>query len=114
MQYMVGDIRKWDFQSDVFEGEYRIVESLEGNRYRIERLEPSDELIERATAYYLESAHPYCGYAEPYNMDGSYSSNWRKATRQEALDAEIMKRIDLAGTTLEIEITSNDRFASLF
>lgn len=108
MRYMVGDIRKWSFEADVFEGEYRIIEVLGSDRYRIERLEPSDELIERATHYYLESSRPYCGYVDPFGP------NRREATRQEALDKEIMNRIELAGTTLDVRIMHGDVWESAF
>lgn len=104
----VGDIRRWDFQSDVFRGEYRLVKRLTGRRWLAETVEPSDELIEEARAYYLDSESPYLGWHDPFGPER------REATRQEALDQEILERIARAGVQFQVEIVSAAEFARHF
>ena len=104
----VGDTAKWDNQSDVFQGEYRYVEHLGGNRWMIEYLEPSDELIEEIEEYYLRSPQPYLGWFDPFGPGR------REATRQEALDEEVMERIERAGRRTEIRIVSREPWAAMF
>lgn len=104
----VGDVFRWDFQSDVFRGEYRLVESQGRNVWLAEYLEPSDELIAEATEFYLRSANPYLGYHDPFGPER------REATRQEALDEEILDRIERAGQTFRVELVSAARWAEAF
>jgi hypothetical protein len=107
----VGDVHRWDYQADVFRGEYRLVENLGRDEWLAEYLEPSDELIEEATAYYL-TADPssWCavGYHDPFGPER------RLRTPQEALDAEILDRIERAGQTLRIRFVSAARYAEAF
>jgi hypothetical protein len=104
----IGDVLTFDFQSDDFEGEYRLVEHAGGRRWVAEYVEPSDELIDRATAHYLHAAHPYLGYVDPFGPGR------REATRQEALDAEILERIERTGRRFQIEFVSAARYAEAF
>jgi len=55
----VGDVITWDYQSDVFQGQYRLVEDLGRGTWRAEHLEPNDELIESARAIQFVSAERY-------------------------------------------------------
>ena len=104
----IGDVLKFDFQADVFRGEYRLIEDLGKGLFIAEHVEPSDELIAEATKYYLESESPYLGYHDPFGPER------REATRQEALDEEILKRIDYAGETFRVELVSAARYAEMF
>lgn len=104
----VGQVMKWDHQSDVFHGEYRLVKDLGGGKWEIEELEPSDELIDEVLDYYLNAAHPYLDYVDPFGPGR------RRATRQESADQEIMNRIDRAGTIKVIQFVSQERWASAF
>jgi hypothetical protein len=107
----VGDILTWDYDSDVYQGQYRLIMDLGRNTFEAEHLEPSDELIDRV-AQYVFNADPesFCamGYHDPYGPER------RLRTPQEALDAEILDRIERAGTTFKVEIVSRERFASHF
>lgn len=104
----VGDVRRWDFQSDPFQGEYRLVTRLTGRRWVAEYAEPSDELIAEIQKFYLESEHPYLGYHDPFGPER------REATRQEAFDQEVLERIERAGAQFELEIVSAAEFARHF
>jgi hypothetical protein len=104
----VGDVLTWDYQSDVFKGQYRLVENLGRGVWRAENLEPSDELIEAARAYYLDSENPYLDWIDPFGPER------RRATRQESFDAEILVRIENAGHTFEIQFVSAERFNAAF
>lgn len=104
----VGEIHYFDNQSDVFKGQYRIVEHLGGRNYLAEYMEPSDELIAEATDFYLNSPNPYLGYHDPFGPER------REATRQEALDEEILERIDRAGQTFRIQFVSQAEWAEAF
>jgi hypothetical protein len=103
----VGDIHKWDYQADVFQGEYRLVEDLGKGSWIIEDLEPSDELIDEAyTSYFSPGA--YLGYHDPFGPER------RVATPQEAFDEEILHRIDRAGQRREIQFVSSARYHAMF
>lgn len=104
----VGDVLTWDLQSDDFQGQYRLVEHQGGRRWLAEYLEPSDELIDRITDYYLNSPSPYLSYVDPFGPGR------RRATRQETLDQEIYARIERAGQTFPIEFVSAARYAEAF
>lgn len=41
-----GDIHTWDYQADVFGGQYRLVADLGKGVWEIEHLEPSDETLD--------------------------------------------------------------------
>jgi hypothetical protein len=106
--HQVGDVLKHDFQADVFEGEYRLVEDLGGGSWLAETVEPSDELIEAARVYYLEGQSPCLNYVDPFGPGR------RRATRQESLDMEILERIERAGWTFKIQFTSRAKWAEMF
>lgn len=97
-QYLeVGTVHAWDYQSDVFEGEYEIVAfHAETGEYTARHLEPSDELIAKATEHYLTSEGVYLDYVDPFGPGR------RLATRQEALDMDILERIEKAGTEFRL------------
>lgn len=104
----VGDVITWDYQSDVFQGQYRLVEDLGRGTWRAEHLEPNDELIESARAYYLESEHPDLDWIDPFGPER------RRATRQESFDMEILGRIKNAGHVFEVQFVSAERYAAAF
>jgi hypothetical protein len=104
----VGDVLKFDYQSDVFEGEYYLVEDLGGGCWLAANVEPSAELIEAARIYYFEDEHAYLGYHDPFGPER------RVATRQEAWDEEIMNRIDRTGEMFKIQFTSRAKWAEMF
>lgn len=110
MMAQVGDTMKFDFQSDVFEGEYRLVEDLGNGQFVAEYLEPSDELIDAVLDYYLNTpVERIClGWVDPFGPGR------RPATPQETADQEIMKRIDDAGRRFKIEIVSTQRWNEMF
>lgn len=103
----IGDVYKWDYQSDIFQGEYRIVENLGGGRWIIEDVEPSDELIDEVIHYYQQPG-AYLGWHDPFGPER------RKATVQEAIDEEILTRIDRTGTRREVKFISAAQYASMF
>jgi hypothetical protein len=103
----VGDIHKWDYQADVFRGEYRLIEDLGKGSWIIEYVEPSDELIDEAYAYYFGPG-AYLGYHDPFGPER------REATPQEAFDEEIINRIDRAGQRMTIQFVSSDRYHAMF
>lgn len=103
----VGDVLKHDFQSDVFEGEYRLEEDLGGGSWLCANVEPSAELIEAARVYYF-GERPYLGYHDPFGPER------REATPQEAWDHEILERIDRAGETFTIKFVSRAKWAEMF
>lgn len=104
----VGDIHKWDYQSDVFRGEYRLVEDLGNGRWVIEHLEPSDEILEEIMQDYLYGLNPMLSYHDAFGPER------RIQTRQEALDEEVMRRIDRAGERSEVRFVSAARYAEAF
>lgn len=104
---MTNTIRTWDLQSDFFRGQYRLIEDLGGGEWLAEHLEPSDELIAEAEAYYF-GPDPYLGYFDPFGPER------RTATPQEALDEEILRRIDDAGETFKIKFVSSAAYAEYF
>lgn len=103
----VGDVRTWDLQSDIFHGSYRLVEHLGRNRWRCERLAPTEEEIDRILDYYTGSS-PYTGYVDPFGPGR------RVATVDEAFEAEVAERRERAGATFEVEFVSHDRWAAAF
>jgi hypothetical protein len=108
MTTQVGSVHRFDGQSDVFHGEYRLVEDLGKGLFVAEYVEPSDALITEAEAFYLHSPQPYLGYHDPFGPER------REATRQEALDQEIDDRIDRAGRTFRIRFVSQEAWAAAF
>jgi len=104
----VGDILHFDFQSDDFRGQYRLIRDLGRGRFLAEYVEPSDELIDAVVNYYLNSPNPYLDFVDPFGPGR------RRATRQEAADAEILRRIEYAGDTFTIEFVSAQRYAAAF
>ncbi len=104
----VGDIHRSDFQSDVFQGEYRLVENKGKGVWVIEYLEPSDEILDAIMQDYLHGEYPMLGYHDAFGPER------RRQTRQEACDEEIMRRIDRAGTRSEVRFVSSARYAAAF
>lgn len=107
----VGNVLRWDFQSDVFRGEFRLLEHLRGSVWRAEYVEPLDALIEEAVAYFLSADPSSCaamGYHDPFGPER------RLRTPQEALDAEILDRIEQTGQQFEIAFVSEARWAEAF
>jgi hypothetical protein len=50
-----GDIKRWDFQSDIYGGRYRLIEKVAGKpgTWVIERLGPDEQTIDAIVAHYL-------------------------------------------------------------
>lgn len=92
----VGDVRTWDYQSDIFQGEYKLVENLGGSLWRAEHLPPSEAVIDRI----LEVA-----------VNGR-PGQWM--TTIEEVECEIADRVRRAGTTFEIRLVSLRQWAEMF
>jgi hypothetical protein len=104
-----GSVHSFDFQADVFRGQYRVVSFDDRTGvYTAEYVEPSDGLIEEARAYYLGSAEPYLSWHDPFGPER------RRATRQESFDQEIIDRIDRAGQTFQVRFVSAESYAAAF
>lgn len=103
----VGDVFEFDFQSDMFCGSYRLVESLGGNRWIAEHVEPSDELIELIEAYYFKPG-VYLDIYDPYGP------NRREKTPQEAFDDEVLQRIERAGERFNLTFVQMPVWAEMF
>lgn len=104
----VGDVQKYDFQSDMFGGEYRLVEKLPRGIWKCEILAPSDEVIEAIRAFYMDSANPSLGYHDPFGPER------RRATRQESMDQEIALRVEQAGDIREMRFVSRSEWSKHF
>lgn len=94
----VGDIRQWDFQADVFEGEYRLVEDLGGGRWIIEALAPSDALIDRVLAI-----------AAGQEASGA---SWMSSMAE--VEREIAERQARAGEQMTVQFISSAQYAEAF
>jgi hypothetical protein len=103
----IGDIMTWDYQSDIYGGQYRLIEDLGGGRFVAEYLEPSDEVIDRIINDFMDG-HGYLDYIDPFGP------NRRRVTAQESLDMEIMQRIERAGQTFKIQIVSAATYHAAF
>lgn len=103
----VGDIFTSDYQSDIYEGQYRLVEDQGNGNWVAEYVEPNDELIERVRVD-MFSEHAYLGYHDPFGPER------RIATPQEAFDKEICDRIDRAGRRFELRFVSSATYAAMF
>jgi hypothetical protein len=80
-----GDIRHWDYQSDIFQGRYQLVAESTAVKglWTAMRLEPTDAEIDQIMA----CDSPYLGG-----------------------EREVLARIDQAGTTFEIRLVSAASF----
>lgn len=84
-----GDIRTWNFQSDVYGGRYQLVRHLGGQKWEAVRLEPSDEEI-----------------------DLILNDKWGGTDEQK--EATVLRRIEDAGTTFQLRLVSSDEWARYF
>lgn len=82
-----GDILQWDIQADVWCGEYKLVKDLGNNRWEIEILPPSDELLDTI----LADTNPYCGG-----------------------EREALRRIEDSGRRMTIRLVSSEEYARYF
>ena len=99
----VGQVRRFDYQSDIFRAEYRLVEHLGGNRWLAEYLPPSDEAIEEI----LEGAILEHDKGYEYGYFG-------RGDKLELAEREIARRQADAGSTFTISIVSRDAWAAMF
>lgn len=102
-----GDIGTWDFQADMFQGQYRFVEQTGRNEWIIEQLPPSEELIERAFQHY-SSPGAYLGIHDPWGPER------RDNTPEEAWVEEITNREERAGEQMKIRIVSRATYDAAF
>lgn len=105
--YTVGQTYQWDMQADVFQGSFKVVADLGGGLFEIERLEPSDEMLDRIEAAYA-SGNVYLGYVDPYGPGR------REATPAEAAEIEIERYIALTGTRSKIRAISRAEYDRSF
>jgi hypothetical protein len=108
-----GEIRKFDFQSDVFEGEYKLVEKLEGNIWLIENLPPSDEMIARIEEVY-RGGHMYLGYHDPFGPERRKREFANPDDVQAAIDEEINERRERAGEQTRMRFVSREKWNEMF
>lgn len=83
-----GDICRWDFQSDIYESPYRLVEDLGGGVWKCERIEPDEHTLEKMME--LEGDR-YC--------DGYEALEWALAH---------------VGETFEVRFVSHAQWAAAF
>jgi hypothetical protein len=88
----VGEIRTWNFQSDVYGGRYQLVRHIEGDLWEAMHLEPSDEELEAILS--------------------DVSLTWEGSARFQEECA--LHRIENAGTLFQLRIVSSDQFATYF
>lgn len=79
-----GQIKHFDFQSDIYQMRYELVENLGGNVWKCRYLEPTDEQVE------MVLADKYGG------------------------EAAVLELIDRAGTTFETRFISAAAYAEYF
>jgi hypothetical protein len=103
----VGQILRHNFQADVYQGEYMLVEDLGGGKWVVENLPPSEELIEAVYAYVSTSPH-HLGYFDPFGPGR------REMTRDEAWVAEIEDRMASAGRRSTVQFVSRAAYAAHF
>jgi len=94
----VGDVRTWDFQSDTFRGQYRLISHDGGDLWTAERLAPTDEICEAILAYAC-------------SVDPATHS-WMSDLDQ--VEAEIEYRRWEAGSTFKIRLVTRDQFDRAF
>lgn len=85
----VGDIRSFDYQSDIYRGQYRLVRDIGDGVWLAEHLEPTDEMIDA-----IMNDEAMARYRDP--------------------ESEVLDRIDQAGTRFRVRLVSASTFASYF
>lgn len=83
----VGDVLQMDFQSDIYRGEYELVENLGGNTWLARHIEPSDEI---------------------FNAILSDESKYARG------EEEVLERIERTGDTFKVRLVSREEFAGYF
>jgi hypothetical protein len=97
-----GDVLQRSYQSDVYGGRYRLVESLGGGRWVIEDVEPSDEEMDAILS-------------DPYFITGGvYIKPNGEALFPETPEEVVLARIDCAGRRSEIRLVSPREFSRYF
>ncbi len=94
-------VLKSDFQADVWEGSYRLVERVPGKArtWVVEDLPDSPETTARIREYYATAEHPYLRRGE---------------SREEAAEREIAERAERAGHRSTVTFVSRERYAEYF
>lgn len=109
----IGQIRKTDFQADIFEGEYEIVADLGDGTWEIRYLEPSDEVLDRIESIYRSGGF-YLGYVDPFGPGRRELDRNDPADVEFAMMREIEERIERAGSTSRIRFVSAAEHARHF
>jgi hypothetical protein len=118
----VGEIARWNGQSDVNEQQYRYTRHVGGNRWEIEILPPDDEVYDRILSWtaYREAQGSRTTpiwdkeWSECDTDAGEHPQITGWTTYEQELEKEIRRAEEWAGTRMEIELVSRDEWAKHF
>lgn len=117
----VGDVRVNDFQADVWQRKYRLVENLGGGRWVTKYLYPDDEVIQRVFDHWANADEntyrtPVWDktWAECDESKGERPQIVRDMTDEEMLERDLDDLVESAGRRSTIQFVSRERYASYF
>lgn len=116
----VGETHRWDSQADIFGGQYKVIQNLGRGRWLIERL-PADEQTQQAILDFWASVEARGGMTTPVwdktwaeCGEGEYPQKTGWTSYEEELERELARYAELAGTTMELQVVSRERYARHF
>lgn len=118
----VGEVTRWDSQSDSWMQQYRYVEDLGENRWVIETLPPDDEVLERIFDHYVLAEREGFGtmpiwdktWSECDKDAGEHPAIIGHTTHAQELEREIRRAEERAGVRMEIQIVSSEQWHQHF
>lgn len=119
-KHYVGEIRRHDIQADIWQRQYRLVESLGGGLWETEQL-PADEFSESLVIEHYAALEARGGQTYPIwdrtwaeCGEGEAPKIVRWASYDEALDRELESLNEWAGHRSQIRFVSSAAYAAHF
>lgn len=122
MTVKVGEVYRWDFQSDVYGGQYKVIAHLGGDRYEIEDLPADDQTIEAIFDYWaaMEADGAMTSpiwdkqWSECDEAKGEHPQRIGWKTYEQMLEEDLARYAERAGRRSVCRFISAARYAEYF